>query len=86
VRDPSTPELPELHPTPTRLALLADVDDKNVADEDGIPMLDLGDGTTTRVADAIWEMNRAGWVWQPPDILGWRITNIGRAVLKAGAP
>lgn len=80
-----TPAPVELYPTKARLALLADVDDLKVADdEDGTPMLDLGDGETARVADSIWQMERAGWVYQPPNIPGWRLTDHGRAVL-AGA-
>jgi hypothetical protein len=79
------PDLPDLYATPVRLALLADVASMHVADdEDGTPMLDCGDGTTARVADAIWAFERAGWVEQPADILGWRITNLGRTVLEAG--
>jgi len=74
-----------LHPTPTRLALLADVDALKVADDaDGTPMLDCGDGETARVAELVWTMYRAGWICQPGDTLGWRLTDAGRAVLEAG--
>ncbi len=76
----------ELHPTKTRLALLADVDALKVADdEDGVPTLDLGADGTARVADAIRQMERAGWIWQPADTRGYRLTDLGRAVHEAGA-
>lgn len=74
-----------LYPTPTRLALLADVRDLKVADdEDGAPQLDLGNGETARVASAIWEMERppACWVYQIPDGLAWRLTQRGLDILE----
>lgn len=82
---------PDLHPTPYRLALLRDVDAGKVADDaDCVPMLDLGDGDSVRVAGAMWEMAQAGWVelapGKPDEPCAWRLTDAGRKVLEAGAP
>jgi len=56
----------DLYPTPYRLGLLRDVADGRVCDDpDCVPMLDLGDGESVRVANAVWEMRRAGWVELP---------------------
>jgi hypothetical protein len=80
--------MPEpLYPTPTRLALLADVAAGKVADDaDGTPYLDLGGDGRAKVADAIWLMYRAGWLWQRDGSPVWALTDKGRAVLEAGAP
>jgi len=84
----------DLYPTPARLALLRDVESGRVYDSaDAVPMLDLGDEPHARVADAIWAMGRAGWVeLDPPAGFSrgkrwpWRLTDVGRTVLEAGAP
>ncbi len=76
-----------LYPTPTRLALLADVDARRVIDdEDFAPYLELGVDGRARVAEAIWDMERAGWVTQPTGTKVWELTDAGRAVLEAGEP
>jgi hypothetical protein len=82
----------DLYPTPYRLGLLRDVADGRVRDDpDCVPMLDLGDGESVRVANAVWEMRRAGWVELPPgtdepaERWTWRLTDAGRTVLEAGA-
>lgn len=83
----------DLYPTPARLALLRDVDNGKVRDnDDAAPMLDLGADGTARVADAVWAMKRAGWVELPPgtdepaELCTWRLTDAGCKVLEAGAP
>ena len=74
----------DLYPTPTRLALLADIDAGKVADNaDAIPMLDLGpDEKPSRVADGVWELHRAKWVHQLEGEKLWRLTWRGRDVMK----
>jgi hypothetical protein len=80
-----TPE--DLYPTKTRLALLRDIADGKVCDgADGAPHLDIGDGETARVADAVWAMERAGWVTQPSDRLLWELTATGHIVLDGVMP
>jgi len=75
--------MPDLFPTPTRLALLRDVAAGLVCDTDELaPHLDIGEDGTTRVAEAIWAMERAGWVVQPSDRLLWELTDAGRALLE----
>lgn len=76
----------KLYPTPTRLALLADVAAGRVIDDaDFAPHLDLPDGGTARVADAIWEMERAGWVEQVRVDHVWSLTIVGTDVLEGRA-
>jgi hypothetical protein len=78
----------DLYPTPARLALLRDVDDGKVCDHstEFAPYLRLDDGELARVADAIWAMERAGWVMQPVASMLWELTGAGRQVLEAGKP
>jgi hypothetical protein len=76
-----------LYPTKTRLALLADVAALRVADDpDGTPMLDCGPDGHARVADAIWQMYRAGWIEQPAGEVVWRLTPAGFDVLEERTP
>lgn len=81
----------QLYPTPARLLLLADVDAEKVYDNaEAVPMLDLGEEGSARVADAIWTMKRAGWVELAPGFSRvercmWLLTDAGRTVLEAGA-
>lgn len=71
-----------LYPTPTRLALLADIAAGRVIDDaDFTPMLEHDEGTS-RVADAIWQMERAGWVEQERVDHVWSLTIVGRDVLE----
>lgn len=73
----------KLHPTPTRLALLADIAAGKVMDDaDFAPHLDLGDEGTARVADAVWEMEGAGWVQQVRMDHVWQLTLLGQDVLQ----
>lgn len=75
----------KLHPTPTRLALLADVAAGRVIDdEDFAPHLHHDEGTS-RVADAIWELERAGWVEQVRVDHVWSLTIVGTDVLEGRA-
>jgi hypothetical protein len=76
----------DLYPTKARLALLRDVDDGKVCDHstEFAPYLRLDDGDLARVADAIWGMERAGWVMQPAASMLWELTDKGREIL-AGA-
>lgn len=75
-------EAPKLFPTPTRLALLADVAAGRVIDDENFnPMLHHDEGTS-RVADAIWQMERSGWVEQERADLVWALTIVGRDVLE----
>lgn len=76
-----------LYPTPTRLALLADIAAGRVKDDDTFaPHLDLGDDGQARVADAVWQMERAGWVEQVRMDHVWQLTPAGRDVLQGRAP
>lgn len=76
----------KLHPTPTRLALLADIAAGKVMDDaDFAPHLDLGDEGSARVADSVWEMERAGWVEQVSTDHVWSLTALGQDVLQGRA-
>lgn len=79
-------DLTGLHPTKARVALLADVANRRVIDDDDFaPHLQLSDEDgTARVAEAIWEMERAGWVTQPTGTRVWELTAAGLDVLTAG--
>lgn len=84
----------ELHPTRTRLALLAEVDADNVCDGltdeydghiwlvDTAPPFDPPQKVTARVL----ELEKAGWVEQGPDGASWRLTDAGRDVLREATP
>lgn len=73
----------DLYPTPTRLALLADIAAGKVADDaDGAPHLDLGEDGIARVAEAVWTLYRAGWCHQAPGSDRWELTQRGTAVLQ----
>jgi hypothetical protein len=77
------PDQITLYPTPTRLALLADVEALKVADDlDGNTLLDLGPLGARTVTAAIAEFEAAGWVYRIPDGLGWRLTQRGTDVLE----
>lgn len=88
----------ELYPTPTRLALLRDVDDGRVSRSIwSSGQSDASSRTGCRVTAAIEEMSAAGWVvlnpqrWQTADVVTghgyelqyWQLTDAGRAVLDA---
>jgi hypothetical protein len=71
-----------LYPTPTRLALLADVDAGHVIDDaDCAPHLHHDEGAS-RVAAAVWELRAADWVQQTRDDGVWELTPLGRDVLN----
>lgn len=77
------PEPTQLYPTPTRLLLLADVRDLNVyQDEDGNAITWVSCESVVDVTDEIREFEQAGWVYQPDDTLGWRLTQRGLDVLE----
>lgn len=72
----------ELHPTPTRLALLRDVAHWHVYRRRGV---DYDSATDRTVTARMAELERAGWVElggeRELDRLLWRLTPAGRAVL-----
>lgn len=71
-----------LYPTPARLLLLEDVAaGRIIDDEDAVPMLHHDEGTS-RVAEAIWLMMRAGWVELERADNVWSLTIVGRDVLE----
>lgn len=65
-----------LHPTPTRLALLADVAAGHVAGSLGSEVLCMG----ARVNQRISEMRQANWIDRATDDI-WYLTVTGRMVL-----
>jgi hypothetical protein len=68
----------DLHPTPSRLALLRDVGNGDVWSTSGAAY-NGASGRTRRVNEAIQAMRRAGWV---EAVYGtWKLTEAGRAVL-----
>lgn len=75
-------------PTEYLIRLLTDVRDRHVLDDPDTcgPYLDLVGEERADVRTAIWSMERAGWVWLPPDTLVWHVTDLGREVLDRGAP
>lgn len=79
-----TPE--SLYPTPTRLALLRDIRDGRVRDDDELtPMLHFeedGEAKTANVSYLTWRMGLADWC-QPTETAAWELTDAGRAVLEA---
>lgn len=82
-----------LYPTPTRLALLREVDARNVCDgslhsddrHEGQTLLVpvMHDEPIRRVTAAVREMESAGWVELPDGHAIWHLTAAGRAVLDA---
>lgn len=81
--------MPErLEPTEALVALLRDVRDRHVLEdeEECAPYLELPGDEPCQVGNAVWQMERAGWVTLPGDTLVWELTDAGRAVLKAGVP
>lgn len=72
----------ELYLTPSRLALLRDVDAGHVWSTAGVAY-NGASGRTKRVNAAVQEMRQAGWV---EALYGqWKLTDAGRAVLDGGA-
>lgn len=73
-----------LHPTPTRIALLRSIRDDNVIGEVGRDEIwEVGYIVTSRVRD----MAKAGWcepiTRDDGELIDWRLTDAGRAVLAA---
>lgn len=77
-----------LHPTPTRLALLADIAAGRVIDNaDFAPHLHFdGNEPPARVAAAVWEMRSAGWCEQTTTDRKWSLTAAGTDVLQGRVP
>jgi len=75
----------DLYPTPTRVALLRNVDAGHVVD--GITDETRGDTwlttSVTKVTARVAELAAAGWVELPDRDHVWRLTPAGRAVLDA---
>lgn len=72
----------ELYPTPSRLALLRDIDAGHVWSTAGAAYSGAS-GRTRRVNTAVQEMRQAGWV---EALYGqWKLTDAGRTVLAGGA-
>lgn len=72
----------ELHPTPSRLALLRDVEAGHVWSTAGAAY-NGASGQTRRVNDTIRSMRYAGWVEEHCGV--WCLTNKGREVLESRA-
>jgi hypothetical protein len=70
----------ELTPTPTRLALLADVAAGNVVGSLYGHIRCTVDGLRRTVTLRIWDMHRAGWVRSNADHT-WHLTDTGRTIL-----
>mgnify|MGYP002624149274 CR=1 FL=1 len=73
----------DLYPTPTRLALLRDVDAGRVADDTrGDAWLTVG-RSVARVTARVAALAAAGWIERPDQGAVWQLTPAGRAVLDA---
>jgi DNA-binding transcriptional regulator PaaX len=72
----------DLYPTPSRLALLRDVDAGHVWSTNGAAF-NGASGRTRRVNTAVQEMRQAGWI--EAQYGNWRLTDRGHAVLAGGA-
>lgn len=78
----------DLDPTDALLALLRDIRDRKVLDDEETcaPYLDLPDGSRADVSAMVWAAAQARWAWIPPDTLVWHLTDRGREILDRGAP
>lgn len=74
-----------LYPTPTRLALLRDVEAGRVVGHLPYAVLLSPDARPRHVPDRMRELKRARWVEQIDTEVGegWRLTAVGQAVLDA---
>lgn len=72
-----------LERTDVRIALLRDVADGRVVDNDDcMPMLAVDGDDPAPVGPAIWEMERHGWVGQDCGQRRWELMPYGRQVLE----
>lgn len=78
----------QLEPTEVDLALLADVKNRRVLTnpEDCAAYLELPGEEPADVSQAMWRMEKAGWVVEPIDSTVWELTGRGREVHERGAP
>lgn len=78
----------ELEPTEALVALLQDVADRKVytAEHDLGAYLLLDDDFPANVSEAVWSMEKAGWIHEPASNGRWELTARGREVLDRGAP
>lgn len=78
----------DLDPTTALVALLADVRDRKVLtnEHDCAAYLEVPGKADADVSEAVWAMEKAGWVREPIDCLVWELTTAGREVLDRGAP
>jgi hypothetical protein len=72
----------DLHPTPSRLALLRDIEAGHVWSTLGVAY-NGASSRTRRVNAAVQEMRQAGWA--EAQYGEWRLTDRGRDVLAGGA-
>jgi hypothetical protein len=76
-----------LEPTEALLALMRDIADRHVLDNDDmVPMLELPGDPPADVRDMVWAMYRAGWALVPAGSVVWELTAAGREVLDRGMP
>jgi hypothetical protein len=72
-----------LEPTEARLALLRDVADGLVADDDEFtPRMTVEGEEPVDVRHAVWQLERHGWIAQPSTTRRWEPTEFGRSVLE----
>ena len=71
----------DLYPTPTRLALLADVAAGHVVGSLYGHIINTAYGLRRTVTLRIWDMHRAGWVRSNADDI-WQLTDVGRTILE----
>lgn len=79
----------QLEPTEALIALLRDVDQRQVrtnphdfSAELNVP----GEDKPADVSAAVWAMEKASWVREPADSRTWVLTDRGREVLDRGTP
>lgn len=75
----------DTYPTPTRVALLRDVQAGAIRDDQqGVPRLYYADGDRTgsvRVAASVRDLAAVGWI-EPGPGDGWELTDTGRTVIE----
>lgn len=78
----------QLEPTTALVALLADVDARKVLtnEHDCAAYLELPGEPPANVSEAVWVMEKAGWIREPARSIVWELTDRGREVLDRGAP
>ncbi|PRX07389.1 hypothetical protein CLV67_14264 [Actinoplanes italicus] len=72
-----------LEQTAARLALLRDVADGKVFDDDDFtPRLHVDGEEPVDVRHGVWELERHGWIEQPSTTRLWEPTEFGQALLE----